>query len=127
MMVLERYGFWVACALTVLGIALLYVNADWVPQQDRAPRPVVAEEAGGFTPDQREAAQARSGSALEPDASAVQGVPISIITDPAGATIFVDDTYVGVPTIIGAGGHSGRFWITSWPLSRTTPNWARLP
>ena len=94
MVILERFGFWIACVLTVAAIAFLYINADRVPRTDRTPRPAVVENQGAPAPDPSRLAEAVGVFAEEPDTTTV-GVPISITTDPAGAVVFIDGEYVG--------------------------------
>ena len=117
-MTLERFGFWIACAVTVAVIAFLYINADFITQTDRVPRPVEAENQSA--PVQPNPAEAVSVPAEVPDTTAA-GVPTSITTDPAGAAIFIDGTYVGTSPLRALALTDGRHL-----LSLLKPNYAQL-
>jgi len=96
MLIIERFGFWIACALTITVIAFLYINADQFPRKDKALSSVAAEEQGAPMEEQGRLAEALNAYAEEPDTTIVAGVPLSITTDPFNAAIFVDGNYVGV-------------------------------
>ena len=121
MLIIERFGFWIACALTITVIAFLYVNADRVPGQDRAPSPTAAEEQGVPTEEQSRLTEALNAYDEEPDMAAGGGVPLSITTDPAGAAIFVDGDYVGVSPLRDVAMTEGRHLI-----SVLKPDYAQL-
>ena len=75
-LIFERFGFWIACAVTVTVLVLVYLNADQVPREEQMPSPVAAGEQGAST------------EALE--TTALAGVPLTLTTEPVSAAIFVD-------------------------------------
>ncbi len=95
MMMLRRFGFWIVSAVAVIVLVLLYLNADRIPQQFETPSPVAAQQRGAPEDAPRQTAQAPSTPAEVPDTTAASGVPLSITTEPVGASIFVDGSYVG--------------------------------
>lgn len=82
----ERFGFWIVSGLAVAVLAVLYFNADRIPQAFEASSP--AAEQAGLVEAQRVPAEA-------PDLTVGAGVSLSITTDPVGAAIFADGDYVG--------------------------------
>ena len=90
----DHYGFWSACMLAFAVIVFLYVNAD---------RFFNADPPAGLTSTdvQETAAEDLSGAAAVADSVAVVTVPLSITTEPLGASIYVDGDYVGISPVRG--------------------------
>ena len=85
----ERFGFGIACVLSIVVIGFLYLAADQLLYPDPAPGPSDAGVPGVAAEDQSEVAEGA-------DTVAVEKVPFSITTDPLGASIYVDGDYVGI-------------------------------
>ncbi len=118
--ILERFGFWIACGLTLVAIAYLYINADRVSSKEPAPGPIVAGEQQAPAPDPGRSPDALTMAAGEPDAPAA-GVPVSVTTDPAGAAIFVNGAYMGASPLQDVALAEGRYLI-----SVLKPDYAQL-
>ena len=94
MMMLRRFGFWIVSVVAVAVLVLLYLNAELIPQQFEISSPVAGQQQETAEETPRRTVQALSVPAEAPDTT-IAGVPFSITTEPAGASIFVDGAYVG--------------------------------
>ena len=97
----DHFGFWMACVLSFAVIVFLYVTADQFLNADEAAGPSNSEV-------QQTAAEEALGRVEASDTVAVVNVPLSITTDPLGASIYVDGEYVGISPVRGVSVAGGR-------------------
>ena len=97
----DHYGFWLACVLAFAVIVCLYINADQFFKAD-LPADLSGFETQGIP------AEEPPGRAADADTVAVVQVPLSITTEPLGASIYVDGDYVGISPVRGIAIAEGR-------------------
>ncbi len=85
-MLFERFGFLLACVLTLLFLLVIFLNSDWLLRE-----PARSAEDGAVAAGQEEVAAA---------AAVANVARLSIETTPAGATVMVDDEPVGVSPLL---------------------------